>query len=733
MSSSSVEARVATSALVVALVAMLITSAQLLAQIIATAEGARKCSKSVLGPWYNSTKPNTKTVWKRNWREGRLETRFTVPEISLTTSVRWINRVLYDPDAQINNRDKWRQNGQWHEDEKFPSTKVTTNQSKPVSEECMKPTTLLSRLFYFFRPSSRPTPADCLLGGSHDLDSLLFHPDYDERAPDAVGWINFLAFLRVQMEFSAKTEVIAQRWWNRYPAKRVYDDSHRRLDSKRIAMNTISWPNIRFIQHSWDFVPPDVTKPLASSTVGDIAIIIRRTGMLWTSFEPHKGIMNAEGGPHVINSSEQKGLGIVLQYRCLDSSLTEHVKALRLAAAGSSIGVRLGTGPGLQEQKSVPRHEQRASRRRFGLVKRDHEQPDVDEEKPDHHSVDARKDASGINSLDDSESESNANSPWPSHHYLSYTSLDKTFFGLVPSDLALNVQDFKHRTKEDCWKELKMLNIDSGKSNLAYDHLKQHSWQGRYEFNELLLMVPEAWRQHGKPRVKYRVKGYSVSVLYWTRNHFAKLAKRYLSGEEFIERIRDDDEDRPKTYHDESEMSKKLPGRKQPPTSEMQFVLDSMEMLNTSAQREQEDQIAYLEDVHNRHEHTTRYFVSISERITFLAILRIHFSSSIWAAHQARTDIRKHKHCGIFPKSEGHPWRPRNIELYFCYIPRYVRMMKEGIGETRCEDEELVIEAWLMLMTRAFLFQEMHTTVNEFKGEYLPTEFYGSRLPVWLA
>ena len=82
------------------------------------------------------------------------------------------------------------------------------------------------------------------------------------------------------MEELVKTIHIQQRLWNRYPAAFVFQP---KPDGKEtvllptdvsIAQNTIEWPKIKFVQHSWDFIPPDVEKPLASSTIGNIAVIV---------------------------------------------------------------------------------------------------------------------------------------------------------------------------------------------------------------------------------------------------------------------------------------------------------------------------------------------------------------------------------------------------------------------------------------------------------------------------
>ena len=73
-------------------------------------------------------------------------------------------------------------------------------------------------------------------------------------------------------------------------------------------------PAIQIIQKSWDFMPSDVVRPMASSTVSDIAIMARRLGMTWKSFDPGSGSMRAEGNGHVITSTMVRSLGTVLQY-----------------------------------------------------------------------------------------------------------------------------------------------------------------------------------------------------------------------------------------------------------------------------------------------------------------------------------------------------------------------------------------------------------------------------------
>lgn len=63
-------------ALTISLVALVITSGQLLGQYFATADGYRRCQSSVMGPWAK----HTRLSWR--WRQFRFETYFTTPQIT---------------------------------------------------------------------------------------------------------------------------------------------------------------------------------------------------------------------------------------------------------------------------------------------------------------------------------------------------------------------------------------------------------------------------------------------------------------------------------------------------------------------------------------------------------------------------------------------------------------------------------------------------------------------------
>ena len=65
-------------AIIIALIAFFVTTAQLLQALFGTAEGYRRCQPSVIGRWAGKTKRK----WR--WSEFRFETIFTTPDFHLS-------------------------------------------------------------------------------------------------------------------------------------------------------------------------------------------------------------------------------------------------------------------------------------------------------------------------------------------------------------------------------------------------------------------------------------------------------------------------------------------------------------------------------------------------------------------------------------------------------------------------------------------------------------------------
>lgn len=68
-------------------------------------------------------------------------------------------------------------------------------------------------------------------------------------------------------------------------------------------------PCLSVLSRSWDFVPPDVTRPLAVTKVGDLIRIERRLGMNWIELDPVQGNFLAEGCGQTITSYKTRRRG----------------------------------------------------------------------------------------------------------------------------------------------------------------------------------------------------------------------------------------------------------------------------------------------------------------------------------------------------------------------------------------------------------------------------------------
>ncbi|KAI4150000.1 MAG: hypothetical protein L6R39_002385 [Caloplaca ligustica] len=248
------DAQLAAAALAVALAALAITITQLLGQLLATADGYRRCQPSVMGAWAEYTKLR----WK--WSEMRFETLFTTPEISLLNY-------------------------------------------KPLNKPTAKPLEHLSELKWiggapgatgFLDPGYDPTycTIDC-------LDSRLVNKNIGSGMHDEMAcWLPFLTSIR-ENEFHLGWSDICEA-------------SASREDTARY--HTLRRPACGFVRRSWDFMAPELVRPLAVTYIGDIAVIVQRLGMEWQTFRPEEGEMRAEGNGHIIYSTLDRSIGPVLHY-----------------------------------------------------------------------------------------------------------------------------------------------------------------------------------------------------------------------------------------------------------------------------------------------------------------------------------------------------------------------------------------------------------------------------------
>ena len=73
------------------------------------------------------------------------------------------------------------------------------------------------------------------------------------------------------------------------------------------SLSDLTIPATTSRERSWDFMSPDIIRPVATSTVGDIIALAHRLGMGWNKLRLGDGVMRAEGNGHSIVSITVRG------------------------------------------------------------------------------------------------------------------------------------------------------------------------------------------------------------------------------------------------------------------------------------------------------------------------------------------------------------------------------------------------------------------------------------------
>lgn len=659
---------VAVVALVISVIVGFVITSQLLTQIILTAEGQRKCSSSLLGLWSKDSTTETRKKWR--WSEARFEIKFVVPEIIL------------DPSASP------------IQDESDDALRRARGQ-------------IWSRFGYTFgakMSSKRKTVS--VLGADTGLDFVLFICSLADDAPDLVSWLNFLAFLRLETG-KAKTQTLPDEPSEKSTAS---TSSPGKAPEPRIDSVELSWPCIKYRLHSWDFMPPNAPKPFAQISVHDIALLARRTGMTWKTFDPKNGNMSAEGGAHILTGTVIQGMGLVLEYRCLDEKLL----ARGVSTEINAIRRKSETNFTPSQWNSLDKARARA----FGQAS--------------SHNGDEESQRSD-NSTDDPQDERQRKDQRVS---LWVKAMDKFIFGVIPANSRLGLPDFRFANEKDCFRILK---------TLSNGPINKKIRNPRWPFNDLIYVAPPVLRirRGEKPTLCFKSKAEYSSIFSFDSSlvAFGVLLRAYLNGGT---KIYDSEVSQVKDWYPElteEELDCKLlgalgllRGRPDGGTEQMKKILRRVEKLATNYGDEVmagTEAPHLIEELHDDHDSTTQYFGEKQDEIHLYDLLQAHFSQTIPASLEAQATDENLK----FTRFDWDP--PLSIlEMYFSYIPEYVKFMREKHDDTleakNCEDGDLVIEAWFTMMWRGFLFRFLHKFELDGKGIYVPYEYYGSRLPISL-
>lgn len=248
-------------ALAVALVALVTTISQILGQFLATADGYRRCQSSVMGGWAKLTHR------KFRWSEMRFETLYTTPQFGL---------FPYMPGQSV-------------------STETDVYGTKETHYQ-LDGSRRSKEATYCATPAGSH-----LVGSTENVSWLRFIEALHRNSIDSLKLFGASVHEIPSKELRNRTQLVAKE-------KALENITLNAFGSQRYLI-----PNLKVQRRSWDFVPPEVVRPLASVTVCDLAVMARRLGMIWKQFEPLDGNLRAEGNGHTITSTAVRSMGTVSQ------------------------------------------------------------------------------------------------------------------------------------------------------------------------------------------------------------------------------------------------------------------------------------------------------------------------------------------------------------------------------------------------------------------------------------
>ena len=450
-------------------------------------------------------------------------------------------------------------------------------------------------------------------------------------------------------------------------------------------------------------MPPNAPKPFAKFTVHDIAVLVRRLGMAWKTFDPKNGDMSAELGAHILTSSLIPGLGLVLEYRCLDDMLltkrTSHTVLLLLKRR-----------PKLFTQSQRASLE-KAQADAHGLAPGEFQKSDVESQR-----------ANKIR--DDSGRIAKKNRIW-------FEDMDKFVFGLVPGDTRLGLPDYPFVEVSDRLNALQPRE-DRDESDLCDKLSKDKNLDWQCSLNDLMAIVPPVLKI-GWEGIPTGTSGDNPSVFENTLSTFGMLLKAFLYGgtkahQGPFQSMRENHSRLTEENIRETMLGRMglLQGRNDGGTAQMKCVLDGVEDMMRGK---------VVERMQEYHDSTTQYFIKNKDEIDIDELLKAFLSKAPLAAREFRrnetettyiTEYRRTRQ--LYPHPSENSKFSCILEHYFSYIPTYVECMRTW---SMCDKEDLVIEAWLTLMWRGYLFRKLHE-YKENEGIYVPREYYGSRQPVYM-
>ena len=429
-----------------------------------------------------------------------------------------------------------------------------------------------------------------------------------------------------------------------------------------------STPGIRLVERSWDLMPPEVVRPFATSTLHDIAVLACRMGVKWKDFKPTDGIMEGEGLDNVFSATKVRGLGTVLSYSRLlsDEKIT------------------------IQHDADEKHGETATNLRRMSLsaMQRD--------EEANHIAVSARS------------STSHEHKPSLVSRYIWSHRADRFWFGIIPGNSDLGLLDYRVGSAEDIHATLWQLDSE-GKAVKSLKQMQSYQPGYLHGFADIIPLASAWLRQPGTTENWYPRPTNGTLGLTWYHAAFHAFRHR-------LEHLIDD-------------RATRNPGQ-------LDWVRTQYTELNGRFGKEWDGissdldarDVEYYDALQTIYDATTKYFLDIKEHLAYTDLLVAHIREAPRSLQDAEYAIRNGK--AEEPSySDAKRWRAEAMVFYFKYIPDYKDYMKYS-AKLYCGDGELVEDAWVTMIFRAFLWMRAHIPKEDVS--ILPSRYYKSRLPVYI-
>jgi hypothetical protein len=286
------EVNVAIVALIISLIALFVTTQQLLVQIFGSADGYRQCAESVIGSWHKKRK----RVWK--WSEFRFETQYVTPQIVLFTPNEFhVYGKEYGDVYRINSKNLGDPGCKEldftiHELHRRNRVKGSAGTSVKTHNELEKGLTGL--------PSQTFSAVRQRIGVRSDTLVTWLRMLRELHALTHSYWPNDCLSCAGLTELSASDPDVALE---------VGADSSLSWALDRSSNVSRTEVGIVYRTWNWGFMPPDLTRPLAEVSMGDIVILALRMGMQWRVLDLDSGKLQADGNGFNLTGFEARGLG----------------------------------------------------------------------------------------------------------------------------------------------------------------------------------------------------------------------------------------------------------------------------------------------------------------------------------------------------------------------------------------------------------------------------------------